>query len=125
MNIKYITHNDVGIAVLQSDKVIIHDVRSALDLMATARYESNCDRIAIPKVAVAEDFFVLSTGIAGEILQKFVNYRCKLAIYGDFSHYTSRPLRDFIHESNSGNHIFFVTDEDEAVRKLTEIANQQ
>jgi len=36
--------------------------------MATVKYEVDCDRIALPKSAVKEDFFVLSTGIAGEIL---------------------------------------------------------
>jgi hypothetical protein len=114
MNI--IIKNDV--ALIQSDEIIITDAQSALDLMATVRHEVNCDRIAIPKSAVKEDFFVLSTGIAGEILQKFVTYQCKLAIFGDFSGYTSKPLRDFIYESNSGSQIFFVATEDEAIVKL-------
>ena len=107
-----------GVAVIQSNEIVITDVQSALDLMATVRYELDCDRIAIPRLAVAENFFALSTGIAGEILQKFVNYQCKLAIFGDFSHYTSKPLRDFIYESNNGSHIFFAATEDEAVTKL-------
>ena len=33
----------------------------------------------------------------------------KLAIIGDFSGYTSKPLRDFIYESNNGNQVFFVS----------------
>jgi hypothetical protein len=118
MNIKRINQNGVEIAVIETDEVIITDIQSALDLMATARYGNDCDRIAIPKSAVADDFFVLSTGIAGEILQKFVTYQCKLAIFGDFSHYTSKPLNDFICESNSGRHICFVPTEGEAVTKL-------
>ena len=108
-----------GIAVIKTDEVIIYDVQSALDLMATVKYEADCDRIAIPKLAVKEDFFVLSSGIAGDILQKFVNYQVMLAIFGDFSVYTSKPLRDFIYESNNGSHIFFTATEDEAIKKLT------
>jgi hypothetical protein len=108
----------VEIAVVDSDGIIITDIQSALDLMATVRYGTECDRIAIPKEAVAEDFFVLSTRLAGEILQKFVTYQCKLAVFGDFSRYTSKPLRDFIYESNNGSDIFFVADENEAVIKL-------
>lgn len=119
MNIKCIKQNGVEIAVIESDNIIITDVRSALDLMATVRYGNDCDRIVVPKSAVTEDFFVLSTGIAGEILQKFVNYYCKLAIYGDYSHYTSKPLRDFIYESNEGNHIFFVETVEESVERLS------
>ena len=111
-----------GVAIIKhgtSEELLITDTQSALDLMATVKYETGCDKIAISKSAVAEDFFVLSTGIAGEILQKFVNYRVKLAIIGDFSRYTSKPLRDFIYESNKGSHIFFVASEEEAVIKLS------
>ncbi len=107
-----------GVATVHSDEPVITDTQSALDLMATVKYETGCDCIAVPKSAVAEGFFVLSTGIAGEILQKFVNYRVKLAIIGDFSHYTSKPLRDFIYESNKGSHVFFVENMEEAVAKL-------
>lgn len=32
-----------------------------------------------------EDFFVLKTGLAGDILQKVSNYQLKLGIIGDFS----------------------------------------
>ena len=108
-----------GVAIVQSDEPLITDTQSALDLMATVKYETGCDCIAIPKAAVSEDFFVLSTGIAGEILQKFVNYRVKLAVIGDFSAYNSKPLRDFIYESNKGSHVFFVDDEKRAIEKLT------
>jgi len=108
-----------NVAVIQSDKVILTDAQSALDLIATVRYQSNCDRIAIPKSAVARGFFTLSNGIAGDILQKFVNYHVRLAIVGDFSMYTSKPLQDFIYESNKGTHIFFVADEADAVNRLT------
>lgn len=108
-----------GVALIRSEEVIITDTQSALDLMATVWYETACNLIAIPKSAVTEAFFVLSNGIAGDILQKFVNYRTKLAIIGDYSGYTSKALRDFIYESNNGVHIFFVADEDEAVEKLS------
>jgi hypothetical protein len=108
-----------GVAIVRSDKPIVTDAQSALDLMATVKHETGCDRIAIQKSAVAEGFFVLSTGLAGEILQKFVTYHVKLAIFGDFSRYTSKPLRDFLYESNKGSHVFFVGTEEEAIEKLT------
>ena len=65
-----------------------------------------------------EDFFILSTGLAGDILQKYVNYGGRIAIYGDFSHYTSKPLKDFIYESNRGKDVFFVKTEAEAIDML-------
>lgn len=82
-------------------------------------YEHNCHKVAINKEAVAENFFKLSTGFAGEIVQKFVTYNCALAIIGDFSCYTSKPLQDYIYECNKGKHLFFVKDELQAIEKLS------
>lgn len=110
-----------GIAVIRSDEVVLTDAQDALDLMMTARYTHDCVGIVLPKSAVTEDLFVLSTGIAGEILQKFVNYRVKLAIVGDYSRYTSKPLQDFFYESNNGGHILFVATEEEALAKLAPV----
>lgn len=73
----------------------------------------------LEKKAICEDFFDLSTGIAGEILQKFSNYQTKLAIVGDFSVYTSKALRDFIYECNQGNDIFFMDSLEQAVNRLS------
>jgi len=108
-----------GVAVICSEIPLITDVQSALDLMATVWYETGCERMAIHKSAVSDAFFILSSGVAGEILQKFVNYHMKLAIIGDYSVYTSQPFRDFMYESNKGNHVFFVETENEAILKLT------
>ena len=83
-----------------------------------AQGEARTKNIAIDKKLIADVFFRLSTGLAGEVLQKFINYRMKLAIVGDFSGYTSKPLKDFIYESNSGRDIFFVATQEEALKKL-------
>jgi len=119
VNIKTVRKNNAVIAVLQSEELLIADVQSALDLIATVGYETGCVGMVLNKSTIAEGFFKLSTGLAGEILQKFINYTMKLAIIGDFSHYSSKPLADFIYESNQGRHIFFVSDEESAIQKLT------
>jgi len=120
LNLQTINQNDHIIAVIQAKELLITDAQSALDLMATVRYETGGDRIALYKENIADAFFVLSTGLAGEILQKFVNYGAKLAIVGDFSGYTSKPLRDFMYESNRGSSVFFVGTVEDAVIKLSE-----
>ncbi len=107
-----------NIAVVNSNDVIIKDVQSAIDFIMTIKYETNCSKIALNKSAIVEDFFILSKGIAGEILQKFINYQTKFAIYGDYSKYTSKPLKDFIYESNNGKDVFFVENEEEAIKML-------
>ena len=119
MTIENLNRNGTHIAVVSSDKAVINDAASALDLMMSVKYETGADRIALSKQAVSDDFFVLSTGLAGEILQKFINYHMKLAVYGDFSQYTSKPLKDFIYESNCGKDIFFVDTKEEAIRRLS------
>ncbi len=107
------------IAVIKSNEIIIKDVQSAIDFIMTVKYETGCNKIALNKDAIVEDFFILSKGLAGEILQKFVNYQTKFAIYGDYSKYTSKPLKDFIYESNNGKDIFFAKNEDEAIDMLS------
>jgi hypothetical protein len=106
------------IALIITDEVVIKDTQSALDMIASVQYETDCDKLIIYKACVTDEFFVLSTGIAGEILQKFVNYRKKVVIVGDYSKYTSKPLKDFIYESNNGNSIYFLPSIYEAVLKL-------
>ena len=120
MKIECLKNREMDIAVVSSDEKVIVDVQSALDLVMTVKYETGVSRIVLDKNLVCEDFFILSTGVAGEILQKFINYRVKAAIYGDYSRYTSKPLRDFIYESNNGHDFFFVSTKEEAVQKLTE-----
>ncbi|MFV0414119.1 MAG: DUF4180 domain-containing protein [Oscillospiraceae bacterium] len=108
------------IAVYDERQKKIASGQDALDLIAEVYYQLGCSRVAIAKQALGEDFFVLSTRLAGEILQKFVNYQVKAAIYGDFSGYTSKPLKDFMVESNRGGGIFFTDTLQQAVQRLAE-----
>lgn len=118
MDTKILNRNNIKIAELLSDKKLITETQSALDLAMTVIYETDAYRILLNKKNITEDFFVLSNGMAGEILQKFMNYNVKVAIYGDYTHYTSKPLKDFIYESNKGNDFFFVDCREEAIEKL-------
>ncbi|WP_410770060.1 DUF4180 domain-containing protein [Fontibacillus sp. BL9] len=108
-------------AIVESDVELITDVQSALDLMATVSYEAGCNVIIINKSSICEDFFDLKTRLAGEIIQKFINYQAKIAIIGDFSVYTSNSLKDFIYESNKGRDLFFLPTEEQAIAKLSRL----
>lgn len=120
MKTEVIKKNNTEVAVVSSGELLITDVQSALDLMMTVKYETGCTNIALNKEAVGKDFFVLSSCLAGEILQKFVNYGIRLAVYGDFSAYTSKPLKDFMYECNRGKDIYFQPTAALAVDKLSE-----
>ncbi len=112
--------NNVEIAHITAEEVVINDLQSAIDLMMTVKYETGIKNIALPKELVVDKFFILSSGLAGEILQKFINYQFRIAIYGDYSKYTSKPLKDFIYESNNGYDIFFTDNLQMAIDKLCE-----
>ncbi|TVX92398.1 DUF4180 domain-containing protein [Paenibacillus agilis] len=108
----------VAVVSGSENEILIENVQSALDLMATVRYETDCDRIVLHKSILSESFFDLKTRLAGDILQKFINYYVKVAIVGDFTAYTSKSLKDFIYECNNGKDIFFLPTEQQAIEKL-------
>jgi len=94
--------------------------RDATDLIGTAR-SHGASLIAIPTSRLDDDFFQLRTRIAGEILQRFVTYRVRVAIVGDISRHLSdsSALRDFVRECNRGDQIWFVSDLAELARRLS------
>lgn len=118
MKIKTHDINKTKIAELISEDNIINNIEDGLDLLGNLYYQ-DFDKIIIYDKNITPDFFDLKNGIAGEILQKFSNYRVRLAIVGDFSKYTSKSINDFIYESNKGRQINFVTSQSEAIKILT------
>lgn len=110
--------NGTQIAEVLADEIVISDAESGLDLMGNLYYQ-NFDAIILHEKNITPIFFDLKTGIAGEILQKFSNYRMRLAIVGDFAPYQSKSIRDFIFESNKQGHINFVDSIEAALQKLT------
>ena len=107
MNTEIIQCSNTTVCIINSRAPLITDVQSALDLMITLEYQTRCTNIAINKEAICEDFFVLSTCLTDEILQKFVNYGVRFAIYDYFSSYHSKSLKDFIDESKHENYFYF------------------
>jgi hypothetical protein len=118
MEIKVHNVNGINIAELVSEEVIINTTDDGLDLMGNLYYQG-FDKILIHEENLTPDFFDLKNGIAGEILQKFSNYRVRLAIVGDFSKYTSKSVNDFIYESNKVKQIVFVGSVTDAIRILS------
>ncbi len=118
MDIRLIEDAGGKIMVVSSDEPVLKDAQTSLDTIVWLYYEYGAQKVLINKSGVAEDFFKLSSGLAGEIAQKFVTYHFKLAIVGDFSHYTSEPLKAYMYESNRGRHLYFAATEEEALQWL-------
>lgn len=110
-----------GVAVLEcaADGPPIATTQDALDLIGAA-YTAEAELVAVPAGRLDERFFALRTGVAGEIMQKFVTYRFRLAIVGDISAHlaASAALRDLVRESNRGAQVWFVADLDELEARL-------
>ena len=118
MDVQLVPDEGGKIAIVSSDEAVLTDAQTSLDTIVWLYYEYGAQKVLINKSAVAEEFFKLSSGLAGEIVQKFVNYHFKLAIVGDFSHYTSEPLKAYMYESNRGKHLFFAATEEDALQWL-------
>lgn len=96
----------------------------ALDLIGLAMAQG-AGWVAAPVERLGNDFFRLESRVAGEMIQKFVNYRVRLAIVGDLSAPLARSgaLRDFVHESNKGRHVWFVEDMQALAARLAEASD--
>lgn len=121
--IKTIRYDNLLIAQVEPETKI-GNTADLLDIFATVRYTEQCDNIGIvvDRNSLPEEFFDLSTGIAGEMLQKFSNYGVKLAVMGDFSNVQSKSLKAFIRECNRGRHVFFVENKAQAIEKLVKLS---
>jgi hypothetical protein len=114
MEIKTHQIDKVNIAEVISEDIVIANFQDGLDLLADL-YFQGFDKIILQEKNITPDFFNLKTGIAGEILQKFSNYRVSLAIIGNFTKFQSKSIKDFIYESNKFGQINFVGTVSEAL----------
>lgn len=99
---------------------LLRDENDAVKLIGAA-FEHGARCVAIPVSRLGDDFFQLSTRIAGGFIQKFVTYEVKLMVFGDISAYTSQSpaLRDFVYECNAGDYLWFVADREELEKRLS------
>ena len=100
-----------------SDDIIIQDEQDVLDLMANIDYLYEARKIVLRKHHLCDDFFILRTGIAGGIMQKFSNYRVRAAIVGEFD-VKSKSLKAFIAECNRTKQVLFTNDLATALEEL-------
>lgn len=114
----YIHHhiNNQTIAEFTANGVVLSTAQEFLQMMMDAA----ADGIIVHQENIDAKFFDLQSGLAGEMLQKVVNYRLRLAIVGDFSVYESKSVKAFILESNRANRIVFVETVEEGLRRLVQ-----
>jgi hypothetical protein len=108
----------VPVLVCDPDGPPVATEQDALDLIGAAFLGAQV--VAVPVHRLDGSFFSLGTRFAGEIMQKFVNYRLRLVVVGDISRHlaASAALRALVHESNRTDHVWFVPDLDALDERL-------
>lgn len=119
MTIEVHQNGTTKIAEVIAEEVLISNLEEGLQLLVDLYYQE-FDKIIIREKNVTPDFFDLKTGLAGEILQKFSNYRVQLVIIGEFNKYPGQSIKDFIYESNKSRQVNFLASLEQAVEKLSE-----
>jgi hypothetical protein len=110
-----------GVRVLEcvADGTRLRTYNDAVELVGKS-FENRATLIVIPVECLDDEFFQLKTRVAGELIQKFVQYRRHLVILGDISHHLaeSSALRAFVAESNRGKEVWFLASLEELDNRL-------
>ncbi len=95
-NVAYDLHGEY-IYEFTADGPVLRTSQDSVDLIGEAR-SHHATMAILPIGRLDPAYFQLRTGLAGEVLQKFVNYQLRLVILGDYALFASNsaPLRDFI-----------------------------
>ncbi len=108
------------IALVQSTLIYIDHVSLMIELIDTVKHETGCQKMIIYRSNLSDDFFKLSNKLASEIISKCSDYKVKVAVIGDYSHFVNKDLQAFIEEQNTKNDFIFVSDNEEAIKKLND-----
>ena len=111
--------NGVRVFEVPSQGPELRTGRDAVDIIGAA-FEQRAGFILIPAERFGDDFFDLSTQVAGEIVQKFSTYDRRVAILGDIRQRVaqSKSLAAFVYEANRGDRLWFVETIDELKQRL-------
>ncbi len=120
MTIELLTVNGTEIAEVKGEPGSLKGPQNVHDLIGEIAFAHHVTRVLADRDLVDTSFFDLRTGFAGELAQKFTNYRMKLAIVGDFNFIESLALKAYIHESNLGNTVRFLKDRQKALDWLAQ-----
>jgi hypothetical protein len=113
------TLHGIPTLILPEDGPAVGTQLDAGDLVGAAM-EHGADLLVVPAGRIAAEFWTLRSGVAGELLQKLVNYRLRLAVVGDITApvEASTALRDLVRESNRRRDAWFLPDLDALDERL-------
>jgi hypothetical protein len=101
-----------GVRVLQysTDGAPPRTAKDATEIVSAA-WSHQAKVVVLSADWLGDDFFRLSTRVAGEVVQKLQDYHLRVVILGDMARRTteSKPLRDWVSECNRGRNVWFLT----------------
>lgn len=98
-----------------TSNIILKDVQSILDLIGKI-YPNK--KIIISQNNLVPEFFDLSSGLAGEILQKISNYNLTVAFIVDLNSIKSEKFKEMVNEANFRSDFRFFDSKIEAEKWL-------
>jgi hypothetical protein len=113
------TIHGTPVLLMAEDGAPLDTVEAATEVIGDAAW-GDTELVAIPASRLTDDFFELRTRFAGEVTQKFVNYRLRLAIVGDIDDRVAESvsLAAWVAESNRGEQLWFVPTLDALAERL-------
>ena len=109
-----------SVLVMPEDGEPLGTVEAATEVIGDAAW-GDVEIVVIPVGRLTGDFFELKTRLAGEVTQKFANYRLQLAIVGDIESRANESvsLAAWVTESNRGRQLWFVPTLDALAERLS------
>jgi Domain of unknown function (DUF4180) len=104
-----------GTRVFVAEGLPLKSENDALELVAAAR-EVDAAWVVVKASQLDESFFRLSTGVAGAIGQKLVNYGLGLALIGELDSHIGNS--NAVREANRGQRLWFVKTLDDLKKRL-------
>lgn len=95
----------------------LSSAQDALDLVGGCG-ESGVSRLLIPEGCLSDEFYNLKSGLAGEVLLKFSNYRIKAAAVLPPGRVGNGKFYEFALETNRGRDFRIFSDQQKAVEWL-------
>lgn len=108
----------MSVLVVDADDAVL-TARGVNDVLSAA-FEGGAHTVAVAVDRLDPAFFELRSGVAGEIVQKFVNYGMRLVVVGALPEEAleSRSFSGFVVEGNRGRGPWFVASLDELAARL-------
>lgn len=104
-------NKDTNILIAAEAGITIHTLRDISDALSACL---DADGLLLTEDDLGPEFFNLRSGVAGELFQKFINYRVRMAIVLPNPEVYGQRFKELAYEHRTHHLIRFVPSRDEA-----------